>query len=150
TFIVDRSAEVQFIDDPGTLASVASSPYLTVKRLQVPGSQWFSVVGVQPTAGFPRCSLSAAVPVPGSSDMMNSVDEVFFVINPRNPEGNFPSDIVHYAVAAKAKWKVPASISLGQWALESDWGNAMPDGSNNPFGVKATPGGPSAKATTIE
>lgn len=46
-------------------------------------------------------------------------------------------DVIAAAQAAARKWRVPASVSLAQWALESDWGRKMPPGSNNPFGMKA-------------
>jgi flagellum-specific peptidoglycan hydrolase FlgJ len=60
------------------------------------------------------------------------------------------SEIVKAARAAQAKYKVPASISLAQWALESGWGNHMPAGSNNPFGIKALPGQPHVTVPTRE
>lgn len=44
------------------------------------------------------------------------------------------------AQAAEAQWRIPASVTLAQWALESGWGAHMPLGSNNPFGIKAVPG----------
>jgi flagellum-specific peptidoglycan hydrolase FlgJ len=46
-------------------------------------------------------------------------------------------DVIAAAQAAARKWRVPASVSLAQWALESSWGRHMPEGSNNPFGIKA-------------
>lgn len=36
-----------------------------------------------------------------------------------------------------AKWNVPASVTIAQWALESDWGRAVPPGSNNCKGIMA-------------
>lgn len=45
--------------------------------------------------------------------------------------------IVTCAQASQRKWKVPASVSIAQYALESAWGSRMPPGSNNPFGIKA-------------
>jgi flagellum-specific peptidoglycan hydrolase FlgJ len=48
------------------------------------------------------------------------------------------------------KWKVPASVSLAQWALESAYGKHMPAGSNNPFGMKAVTGQAFVTATTHE
>jgi flagellum-specific peptidoglycan hydrolase FlgJ len=59
-------------------------------------------------------------------------------------------DIIAAAQAAEAKWKIPASISLAQWALESGWGHHMPPDSNNPFGMKARPGDPSVSVQTRE
>jgi flagellum-specific peptidoglycan hydrolase FlgJ len=59
-------------------------------------------------------------------------------------------DIIDAARAAQAKWKVPASVSLAQWALESGWGHHMPPDSLNPFGIKARPGQPSVTVPTRE
>jgi flagellum-specific peptidoglycan hydrolase FlgJ len=59
-------------------------------------------------------------------------------------------EIVEAAQAAQRKWKIPASVSLSQWALESGWGKHTPPGSNNPFGYKALPGQPSVTVQTRE
>lgn len=53
---------------------------------------------------------------------------------------SFPPEVVSAAQASMRKWKVPASVTLAQWALESNYGRSMPHGSNNPFGIKALPG----------
>lgn len=45
--------------------------------------------------------------------------------------------------------KVPASVSLAQFGLESGWGQHMPACSNNPFGIKAFRG-PSVNSETTE
>jgi flagellum-specific peptidoglycan hydrolase FlgJ len=45
---------------------------------------------------------------------------------------------------------VPASVTLAQWALESNYGSQMPVGSNNPFGIKARTGEPFVTALTPE
>lgn len=50
-----------------------------------------------------------------------------------------PADVIAAARASQAKWKVPASISIAQWAVESNWGKSL-SGKNNPFGIKALPG----------
>ncbi len=50
---------------------------------------------------------------------------------------SFPAEVIEAAQAAQAKWRIPASISLAQWALESGFGHHLPSGSNNPFGIKA-------------
>jgi flagellum-specific peptidoglycan hydrolase FlgJ len=52
----------------------------------------------------------------------------------------FPADVIAAAQASAAKWRVPASVSLAQWAIESAWGAHAPG--NNPFGIKAMPGYP--------
>jgi flagellum-specific peptidoglycan hydrolase FlgJ len=61
-----------------------------------------------------------------------------------------PPAIIAAARAADAKWRVPASVTLAQWALESGWGRHMPPGSNNPFGIKARPGEVARAAATRE
>lgn len=61
-----------------------------------------------------------------------------------------PLDIISAARAAQAKWGIPASISIAQWALESGRGSHMPPGSNNPFGIKAIIGQPSVTVRTRE
>jgi len=63
---------------------------------------------------------------------------------------NFPADVVQAAISSMHKWKVPASVTLAQWALESGFGQHMPAGSNNPFGMKAVAGQPFVTATTHE
>lgn len=66
------------------------------------------------------------------------------------PTGTFPPAVVAAACASQARWDVPASVCLAQWALESAWGRAMPPRSNNPFGIKARPGEPAVVAMTRE
>lgn len=61
-----------------------------------------------------------------------------------------PGEIILAAQAAERKWKIPASISLAQWAIESGWGKHMPPGSNNPFGMKARPSDPFVSVKTKE
>lgn len=61
-----------------------------------------------------------------------------------------PPEIVAAARASAARWRIPASVTLAQWALESGWGRHMPPGSNNPFGIKARAGEPVAAAETRE
>lgn len=61
-----------------------------------------------------------------------------------------PPDVIAAAQAAQTKWGVPTSVSLAQWALESGWGQHMPAGSNNPFGIKAVPPQPSVTVPTRE
>ncbi len=53
------------------------------------------------------------------------------------------------AKAAQAATKIPASVSLAQFGLESGWGKHMPANSNNPFGIKNFHGG-GVSATTTE
>lgn len=61
-----------------------------------------------------------------------------------------PGSVIQAAELSMQKWKVPASVTLAQWALESNFGKSMPAGSNNPFGMKAAPGYPFVIATTHE
>jgi flagellum-specific peptidoglycan hydrolase FlgJ len=49
-----------------------------------------------------------------------------------------PPDIAAAARASQAKWRIPASVSLAQWAVESGWGAKSPG--NNPFGMKPRTG----------
>ncbi len=51
-----------------------------------------------------------------------------------------PPEIIAAAQRSHARWNIPASVSLAQWAWESTWGRNMPAGSNNPFGIKARAG----------
>ena len=61
-----------------------------------------------------------------------------------------PNEVIDAARAACYKWKVPASVSLAQWIVESGWGAHEPAGSNNPFGIKASVGQPHVDAVTHE
>ena len=51
--------------------------------------------------------------------------------------GQVPTDIADAAVSSQTAWRIPAAVTLAQWAVESAWGAAMPRDSNNPFGIKA-------------
>lgn len=64
--------------------------------------------------------------------------------------GQLSLDLIAAAQAALAKWDVPASVTLAQYAWESGWGQHMPTGSFNPFGIKAKDGEPSVMAWTRE
>jgi flagellum-specific peptidoglycan hydrolase FlgJ len=55
---------------------------------------------------------------------------------------------VSAAQAAMRATRVPASVSLAQFGLESGWGQHMPPRSNNPFGIKAFHGGGIESETT--
>ncbi|MFG6284849.1 glycoside hydrolase family 73 protein, partial [Sphingomonas sp. S6] len=54
------------------------------------------------------------------------------------------------AQQTQARTGVRASITLGQYGLESSYGKRMPAGSNNPFGIKARRGEPFVMARTRE
>lgn len=53
------------------------------------------------------------------------------------------------ACAASAKWKIPASVQLAQWVLESGWGKHT-SAPHNYFGIKALAGQPSVTVPTKE
>jgi hypothetical protein len=65
-------------------------------------------------------------------------------------DARFTPDVIAAAQAADLKWTIFASVSLAQWAVESDYGRAMPRGSNNPFGIKAIGDQPYVAAWTHE
>lgn len=71
-------------------------------------------------------------------------------LKPPVAPGSFPADVIAAAKASQTTWHIPAAVTLAQWALESNWGKAMPAGSNNPFGIKAAPGEPFVEAQTRE
>lgn len=64
--------------------------------------------------------------------------------------GRVPPEVLEAAVASRLKWSVPASVTLAQWAVESAWGAAMPQDSNNPFGIKAVGSQPAVESATRE
>jgi len=59
-----------------------------------------------------------------------------------------PSEVVAAAQAAQKKWKIPASVQIAQWALESGWGDHQPG--FNCFGIKHMPGYPDQHFLTHE
>jgi hypothetical protein len=64
--------------------------------------------------------------------------------------GIIPPELIEAAKASFRRWRVPASITLAQWIVESAWGAAMPPDSNNPFGIKATESQPAVESPTDE
>jgi flagellum-specific peptidoglycan hydrolase FlgJ len=52
-------------------------------------------------------------------------------------ESNFLQAAAPAAMASCRATGVPASVTMAQAILESGWGQHMPAGSNNPFGIKA-------------
>src|SRR5258708_16164896 len=62
--------------------------------------------------------------------------------------GIVPPELIEAAKASQRHWRVPASITLAQWIVESAWGAAMPPDSNNPFAIKATSTHPPVDAAT--
>ncbi len=61
-----------------------------------------------------------------------------------------PANVISAAQAAEKASKIPAAVTIAQWALESNWGKSMPTGSNNPFGIKAVDTQPFVEASTKE
>ncbi len=64
--------------------------------------------------------------------------------------GQLPPPVIEAAVASRIHWKVPAAVTLAQWAVESAWGAATPPNSNNPFGIKAVGDQPAVETQTQE
>lgn len=60
------------------------------------------------------------------------------------------AEVIAAAKAAQTKWRIPASVTIAQYGLESGWGAHMPPGSNNPFGIKARPGQAASMTLTRE
>lgn len=69
---------------------------------------------------------------------------------PATATHGYPAEVIAAAQSAQTKTRVPAAITLAQWALESGHGKHMPAGSNNPFGIKAAAGQPYVEARTRE
>jgi len=72
---------------------------------------------------------------------------------PKTPVGHYgelPQDVIDAALASRLRWNVPVSVTLAQWVVESAWGAAIPPGSNNPFGIKATADQPGVDSPTRE
>lgn len=98
-----------------------------------------ATAGSSPTASTPS---PAAVPASAQSNS-----------SPRAPATaahGFPAEVITAAQTAQAKTRIPAAITLAQWAIESGYGKHMPTGSNNPFGIKAAAGQPYVEARTRE
>lgn len=64
--------------------------------------------------------------------------------------GKLAPSVIEAAQDGDRHYNVPASVSLAQFILESGWGQHMPPGSNNPFGIKARKGRPSVTVRTRE
>lgn len=60
-----------------------------------------------------------------------------------------PQTVIDAARLTMSKWKIPASIQLAQWALESGWGKHL-SAPCNWWGMKALPGQPAAIVPTKE
>jgi len=64
--------------------------------------------------------------------------------------GVLPTPVIDAAIASERRWKVPASVTIAQWVVESAWGAAVPAGTNNPFGIKAVGSEPGVESPTSE
>ena len=53
-----------------------------------------------------------------------------------DPMAKIPDAVIAAAKASQAKWGIPASVSLAQWAIESGWGKSV-SGKNNYGGITA-------------
>ena len=103
------------------------------------------------TGGAPAPFASPAPPRPQTSPIAAPRAAPFSGTSTRqNGHRVPPREIIVAAQKSQQNWSVRASISIAQWILESGWGSSMPAGSNNPFGIKATPGQPSVMASTRE
>lgn len=68
---------------------------------------------------------------------------------PMAPQGGVGYDVIRAAQEGKRRG-IPASVTLAQWALESDFGRLTPPGSNNPFRVEAIDGQESVQARATQ
>ena len=87
---------------------------------------------------------------PEAEDVLEELEPTFLPRSDSMP--GLSSEVIAAARTSHLKWGVPASVSLAQFILESNWGRSMPGGpsSNNPFGIKARAGEPSVAAQTHE
>jgi len=69
---------------------------------------------------------------------------------PKAPSGEIPKQISDAAMMGQTKYNIPAEVTIAQWQLESNSGKRMPEGSNNPFGIKAKKGEDYVEAMTTE
>ncbi|GAN72046.1 glucosaminidase domain-containing protein [Acetobacter syzygii] len=88
------------------------------------------------------------------SKLSSSVNRVTTLsgVNAKSSIANssIPTTVIQAAQAAQRKWKVPASVTIAQWMLESGSGKRMPSHSHNPFGIKAGRGQSFVMAGTHE
>ncbi len=90
---------------------------------------------------------------PGSASYYSLAARPLVDDTPKTAVGHFgevPPDVVEAALQSRLHWRVPASVTLAQWVVESAWGAAMPPGSNNPFGIKAVGDQPAVESGTRE
>jgi flagellum-specific peptidoglycan hydrolase FlgJ/peptidoglycan hydrolase-like protein with peptidoglycan-binding domain len=102
-----------------------------------------------PEPGEPSAEESEAE-APEADKVLRETEQTFQERSDSMP--GLTSEVIAAARSSDQKWGVPASVSLAQFILESNWGRSMPGGlsSNNPFGIKARQGEPSVAAQTHE
>ena len=121
---------------------ILTSPYLQVSVAEEKGdTRFYRIYGYHPG----NWQLDAIDHTGGTWDKLTVTVE-----EKRPQAGYIPHNVLTAAKASKRKWGVPASIVLAQWILESNWGQAMPKESNNPFGIKAVGDQPRVSAQTEE
>lgn len=92
-----------------------------------------------PSTGSGMGSGGPSIPIPISTPNLKS-----------GSYKGFPTWAIAAAREAEARTGVPASITLAQFQQESSMGRAMPKGSNNPFGIKASKSQDGVMANTWE
>jgi flagellum-specific peptidoglycan hydrolase FlgJ len=107
-------------------------------------------------AGHGDASTVQAAPLPSQAPARPASPQVTFPRIPSAsqtiPNGPFTLSIILAAKDAADDYGgyIWPSVTLAQWALESNFGKSMPTGSNNPFGIKAVAGQPSVSSMTTE
>ncbi len=120
------------VADPGTILAIEAYQAVVMSMIPPtghvdPGSATYYSLAARPLV------TNGALPVPQFGHV-----------------GIVPRDVIDGAIASFLRWSVPASVTIAQWVVESAWGAAMPPGSNNPFGMKATPGQDAVESMTRE
>ena len=128
----NSQAETIVVDDPAIVED-PSFDYLDPGSYQPTGG---GVVGSGSVTRVPEVVISA-----GDDDDYNeklNLAAPVWLDAQAERETRYPRRLIDAAQAAQQKWGIPASVTLGQWAIESAYGQAMPEGSHNPFGIKAS------------
>lgn len=131
---------------PGLKGLVGAGQSLT-DALENPGAATAAAAGLGSRA-VSAISTHAAQALKIAGDILKPAAEKLGIASDKL--GSVADKLVGAAQAAERKYGVPASVTLGQYGLESGWGKHMPRGSNNPFGIKAKAGEPFVMARTRE
>ena len=132
---------------------------IMVKQLSKAGSSGASAAlsGKLPAKSPPSPSLHVNMVTPQSKTSDVSATHTVPSAYSESSQQSFVQRMTPYALQASQETGVPASLMMGQAALESGWGRReirLPDGSNsyNLFGIKATGNwnGKVAEVTTTE